>query len=78
MPIFGLPNVARLNSRGCTKGLIKALAYQKDDGVLAEAAKVFGEIGDARAVEPLIAAFKDSDQYGCWTAADRFSKHSMI
>jgi len=54
--LFGPPNVEKLQAKGNVKGLIKALGYKKDEDVREAAAKALGEIGDARAVEPLIAA----------------------
>jgi HEAT repeat protein len=61
MWIFGSPNVEKLKAKGNVEGLIKALGYQKDWRVREAAASALGEIGDARAVESLIAALKDSD-----------------
>ncbi len=62
MPIIGLfgrPNVVKLKTRHNIKGLIKALGYEQDSDVRKAAANALGEIGDTRAVEPLIAALKD-------------------
>jgi HEAT repeat protein len=42
------------------KGLIKALTYEEDSSVRQAAARALGQIGDVRAVEPLIAALKNS------------------
>jgi HEAT repeat protein len=61
MPLFGPPNVEKLQEKGNLAGLIKALGYQKDGSVREKAAKALGEMGDAQAVEPLITALKDSD-----------------
>ena len=52
------PNVERLQEKKNVKGLIKALRH-KDRRVRSEAAEALGEIGDKRAVEPLIQALKD-------------------
>ena len=60
MPLFGPPNVEKLKAKRDVKGLIKALGYQEDDEIRSRAAAALGEIGDTRAVEPLIAALKDS------------------
>lgn len=57
------PNVEKLKAKGNTQGLIKALRYQKDEGVRRAAAWALGQVGDMRAVNPLIAAFKDKDYY---------------
>src|SRR5450756_828303 len=61
MPLFGPPNVEKLKAKGDIPGLIKALGYGKDWGVRNAAAGALGQIGDARAVGPLIAALKDQD-----------------
>src|SRR5664280_1165637 len=68
MPLFGPPNVAKLTAKSNIEGLIKALRYQKDTTVPGAAADALGQIGDARAVDPLIAALK-SGGWGMRTAA---------
>src|SRR5450759_2332909 len=68
MPLFGPPNVEKLKAKRDVKGLIKALGYQKDPAVRRAAAEALGQIGDARAVEPLIAALKD-ESWGVRRAA---------
>jgi len=57
------PNVERLRAKRDVKGLIRALGYGRDKYVQERAAEALGEIGDARAVEPLIAALKDRDWF---------------
>lgn len=63
--LFGPPNVEKLKAKRDIQGLIKALSYKKDSGeienvsVRAAAAQALGEIGDVRAVEPLLAALQD-------------------
>ena len=64
MPLFGPPDVCKLRNKRDVKGLINALRYQKDSYVRGAAAEALGEIGDARAVRPLIAALKDRDVHG--------------
>ena len=59
MFIFGPPNVEHMKQKRDVKGLISALGYVKDAEVRRSAAAALWEIGDARAVEPLIAALKD-------------------
>lgn len=54
MPLFGPPNIAKLQAKKDVDGLVKALAYTKDWNVPSAAAKALGEIGDTRAVEPLV------------------------
>jgi len=64
--LFGPPNVKEMKAKRDVKGLIKALEYKKSSdkwehrNVREAAAKALGELKDARAVEPLIAALKDS------------------
>ena len=60
MDLFGPPDVGKLKAKHDVKGLIKALCYRKDANVRQAAAGALGEIGDALAVAPLIAALKDS------------------
>ena len=58
MSLFGPPDVEKLKAKRDVNGLIKALSYQKSGQVRREAAEALGKIGDARAIEPLIAALK--------------------
>lgn len=60
MTLFGLPNIDKMKTKRDIKGLIKALSYKENQRVRAAAAGALGQIGDARAVEPLIAALRDS------------------
>ena len=55
MGLFGPPNVEKLRARRDFDGLIKALDYKKSESVSSHAAEALGQIGDARAVEALIA-----------------------
>ena len=61
LPLFGPPNVDRLKARGDAPGLIKALEYQKLWRVRRDAAVALGQIGDAEAVEPLVAGLRDDN-----------------
>ena len=63
MPLFTPSNVEELEAKRDVLGLIKALAYEEDWRVRQAAAHAFGQIGDARAVEPLIAALKDQNAF---------------
>jgi hypothetical protein len=47
------PNIEKLTAKGNTKGLIKALSYREDKDIRKAAAEALGQIGDARAVQPL-------------------------
>ncbi len=60
MFLFGPPNVEKLKAKKDITGLIKALSYTKDGNICRYAAGALGTIGDAQAVEPLIATLKDS------------------
>ena len=61
IPLFGPPNIEKMKSRRDVQGLIKALDYEKDGFVRSQAAYALRELGNARAVEPLIAALKDKE-----------------
>lgn len=74
MPVFGPPNVEKLKAKRHVKGLIKALGYQKDPAVRKAAAEVLGEIKDARAVEPLISALRDTHKNMRQAAAEALGK----
>jgi HEAT repeat protein len=56
---FQQPNVKELQKQGDVDGLIEALSYEKDHNVRQSAAWSLGELGDGRAVEPLIEALDD-------------------
>jgi HEAT repeat protein len=51
--------VKQMKAKKNVRGLIKALGYQKDARVGQAASFALGEIGDPRAVKPLIAVLKD-------------------
>jgi HEAT repeat protein len=59
------PDTKKMEARKDIEGLIKTLGYQKDQAniVQGNAASALGRIGDARAVEPLIAKLKESNYY---------------
>ena len=61
--VFGLgtPNVQKMEEKEDVKGLIKALGYEKESDVRANAADALGKIGGSRAVEPLARALRDPD-----------------
>ena len=61
MPLFGSPNIEKLKAQGNVNGLIKALDYKKDVTVRMTAAKELGQIGDTRAVVPIITALGDKN-----------------
>ena len=55
------PNIEKLKAKGDIQALCKALNFNSDDTIRCAAAKALGEIKDVKAVESLIAAFKDRD-----------------
>lgn len=58
MPLFRSPNVEKMKTKGDTKGLVRALSYEKDNNVRDAAAEALKQIGNP-AVEMLITALKD-------------------
>jgi HEAT repeat protein len=81
MGLFGPPNVDRLEAKRDIKGLVKALEYRnkalkyrKGKRVCIWAADALAKIGDPSAVEPLIAALKDSDSEVRGSAAHALGK----
>jgi HEAT repeat protein len=61
MPLFGPPNIEKLEDSRDVAGLIKALGYKKDARVRYLAARALGEVGGEAADSALIAALKDDD-----------------
>jgi HEAT repeat protein len=67
MGLFGPPNIEKLKAKRNVTALIKALDYKKIStdykhySVRQDAAKALGELGDRRAVEPLILALRDEN-----------------
>jgi HEAT repeat protein len=71
MGLFGPPDVAKLKAKRDVPGLIKALGFHADvplgHAVVNDlyirnaAARALGQVGDARAVQPLIVALNDCD-----------------
>jgi len=72
--LFGPPDVEKLTAKRDVKGLIKALGYKKSQQesgkTRADAVKALGQIGDNCAVEPLIAALNDVNEYVRQAAAE--------
>ena len=52
--MLSILDVMEMKKRNDVEGLIRALQYQDDIAVRAEAASSLGELGDRQAVEPLI------------------------
>ena len=61
MLLLGRPDVSGLRTNKNVKGLVKALGWRKDRHVRRAAATALGQLGDPRAVNPLIRALNDSD-----------------
>jgi HEAT repeat protein len=78
MSLFGPPNIKKLKAKRKVKALIKALNYKKTSTeykhyfVRQDAATALGELGDRRAVEPLILALRDENI--AWKAARALGK----
>jgi HEAT repeat protein len=68
------PDVEKLEANKDVKGLIKALDYKKDYNVRRRAVEALGKIGDPKAVDPLINALKDEDEYVRKNAAGALGK----
>jgi HEAT repeat protein len=74
MGLFGPPDVEKMKVKRDVKGLIKALGYRKYKWVRERAARALGQIGEARAVAPLLTALRDSSRDVCQTAAEALVK----
>ena len=74
MGLFGPPNIDKMKAKRDIKGLVKAMEYQKDAGIRKKAAEALGELRDIGAVDPLIAAFKDTEKDVRWVAANAVGK----
>ncbi|HEX7491383.1 MAG TPA: HEAT repeat domain-containing protein [Candidatus Limnocylindrales bacterium] len=66
MALFGPPDVEQLKVRRDVQGLIRALGYAADASVRRAAVAALGELGDARAVDPLILAMRNPDWQHDW------------
>ena len=61
MALFGPPNVERLVDRQDTRGLLRALDYERDPEVRRKAAEALGLMEDEQALAPLIFRLNDDD-----------------
>lgn len=66
MALFGPPDVEQLKVKRDLPGLIRALGYTSDANVRRAAVAALGELGDVRAVEPLVLALKNPDWQHDW------------
>ncbi len=73
MGLFGPPNVEKLRSAGNIGGLIKALGYKKDRGVVEAASSALVELMPA-SIEPLIQSLDDKDEAVSVGAAETLVK----
>jgi HEAT repeat protein len=64
--LFGPPDVEKLKVKRDVQGLIRALGYAADASVRRAAVEGLAELGDARAVDPLILALKNPDWQHDW------------
>lgn len=62
--LFGPPDVSKMKAKRDVKGLVNALSYDKDEAVRRDARLALLEMGDPRAVEPLIVLLKSKDGSG--------------
>ena len=67
------PNIYQLYEKQDVEGLIRALDYRAPE-VRQNAANALGNIGDPRAVEPLIVALKDENLWVCDAATSALVK----
>lgn len=77
MPVFGLfgpPDVKDLVAKRNIQGLIQALKYKGENRVREKAASALGQIGDVRAIEPLITALNDGEWYVRGAAAEALGR----
>lgn len=59
--LVGPPDISKLETKRDVPGLIRALGYERDARVRGAAAETLGDMGDARAVEPLLSVLQDKD-----------------
>ncbi len=59
--LFGPPNIEKMKARRDIKGLIKALSYQKDEEIRADAASALGELEEQSAIDPLINTLENDE-----------------
>lgn len=68
------PDVKQLTEKGDVEELVKVLGTAKDEYARLDAVKALGKIGDARAIEPLIAALGDAYSMSSPTTRDWLRK----
>jgi len=73
----GEPNIEKMKAKRDVKGLIKALRNKKAD-IRSKAAQALGEIGDARAMEPLLSSLRDGDRNMRWQAGEALEELGWV
>jgi HEAT repeat protein len=74
LPLYGPPDVRKMEREFNVQGLIKALGYRQDSRIRADAAIALGRIGSTIALNPLIAALNDGNSYVRGHVADALAK----
>lgn len=66
------PNIEKLKKKRNVEKLIKLINYRKDSDIRQSAVRALGEIGDERAVGPIITVLKDNDirQSAVWALGE--------
>lgn len=75
--LFGHTNIDELRASKNVKALTKA-SKNKDADIRSKAAEALGDIGDTRAVEPLVALLRDKDRNVRWQAAGALEKLGWV
>ncbi len=70
MSVSGHTNIKDLEGKGDVPGLVKALRSKEGVWIRSNAAEALGGLGDARAVEPLVAALESALASHDWQVAD--------
>lgn len=78
MPLFGPPDVEKLEASRDINGLIKAVLYKKSPYIRLKAIKSLGKIGNAIAWVPLVEALEDHDYDVRKAAANVLGKFSHV
>lgn len=76
MSPFGPPDIEKLRETRNVRGLMKALAYQKDWSVQVAAAEALGELGDERAIMSLVKTALAHDS-GDWRTGSSKDEHEV-
>jgi HEAT repeat protein len=72
--LFGPPDVEKLKAKRDIQGLSRALGYTGDANVRRAAVEALAELGDARAVDPLILALKNPIWQHDWHDTEALTK----